>query len=215
MIDSFDEKIVAVVVNSVDYKEFDKLYTLFTREHGKIQAYGFGVKKINSRKKGILQLFSFCNVYLKRNQDMYTVIDATIIQSFEELSSDYDTMRYASYFMEVVDYVGYENIDSRDIFELLYFTLIALRNGIIEKRLIKVIFDLKILKYQGEYLEAEMLQNSSETLKYTWNYVLSQKPNKLYTFSLKDEVFRQFEKNVNYEFKQKINKKFRSLDGIS
>ncbi|MBR1455372.1 MAG: DNA repair protein RecO [Lachnospiraceae bacterium] len=204
-------KIIAVVINEVNYKEYDKLFTLFTKTLGKIKSYAFGVRRQNSKKIGTLRLFSFCEVELKESLGKYNIEDANIINSFDEIAADYESMCYASYFVEVVDYLSFENIESSEIFYLLYYSFKALVDKKVDYKLIKLIFDLKILKYQGEYIMSDMITNQNETLKYTWDYVLNSEVKRLYSFNLSDDVYNLFKKEVDKEFKNKIDMKFKSL----
>ena len=146
--------------------------------------------------------------------DKYSIKEVNIIESFEEISNDYEKMCYASYFVEVVDYLSFENIESTDVLNLIYYTFKALVQNKIDLKLIKSIFELKMLKYQGEYIRSDMINVNNKTLKYTWDYVIDAKANKLYNFELDLSIFNLFKSAVDKEFKQKVNKKFKSLDKL-
>ena len=214
MANNIENRVKALVIADTDYKEYDKLFTLFTKELGKIRAYAFGIRREHSKKIGLLRLFSFLDIELRGESDKYSINDVNVIESFDALSSDYEKMCYASYFVEIVDYMSFENIESTDILNLLYFTFKALVDDKIEVKLIKSVFELKMLKYQGEYIESDMIDTNNETLKYTWDYVINAKTSKLYNFKLEENVFNQFKLMVDKEFKSKVNKKFKSLDKL-
>ena len=209
-----ENKVKALILSDSNYKEYDKLFTLFTKELGKIKAYAFGVRREHSKKIGLLRLFSFLDISLAGEADKYSIKDVNIIESFEEISNDYEKMCYASYFVEVVDYLSFENIESTDVLNLIYYTFKALVQNKIDLKLIKSIFELKMLKYQGEYIRSDMINANNKTLKYTWDYVIDAKVNKLYNFELDLSVFNLFKSAVDKEFKQKVNKKFKSLDKL-
>lgn len=209
-----ENKVKALILSDSNYKEYDKLFTLFTKELGKIKAYAFGVRREHSKKIGLLRLFSFLDISLAGEPDKYSIKEVNIIESFEEISNDYEKMCYASYFVEVVDYLSFENIESTDVLNLIYYTFKALVQNKIDLKLIKSIFELKMLKYQGEYIRSDMINVNNKTLKYTWDYVIDAKANKLYNFELDLSVFNLFKSAVDKEFKQKVNKKFKSLDKL-
>lgn len=208
-------KVTAVIIREEMYKEYDKLFTLFTKELGKIRAYAFGVRREHSKKIGMLRLFSFCEIELESSSDLYTIKDVHILDSLDDLSGDYDAMCYASYFAELVDYCSFENMESEDIFKLLYYTYKALIKNVIDKKLIKSIFELKLLKYQGEYIESSALKEDNESLRYTWDYCINSDIKDLYKFNLTDDLYKLFKDAVDSEFRLRINKKFKSLDKIS
>ena len=209
------KKLNAVVIADNDYKEYDKLFTLFTKELGKIRAYAFNIRREHSKKIGLLRLFSFCEVDLKSSGDSYSLVDAKIVDSFEGLTRDYETMCYASYFVELVDYFSFENIEGDDVLRLLYYTFKALEREAIDKKLIKSVFELKLLKYQGEYITSDKLHIDNATLRYTWDYVINAESKDLYKFKLTDEMYRMFRDEVDREFKLRVSKKFKSLDKLS
>ena len=56
----------AIVLKSVKYKDADKIFTLFTKEYGKISAIGRGVRKINSRRSGNLDTLNYVSVGIRK-----------------------------------------------------------------------------------------------------------------------------------------------------
>jgi len=101
MINELKDK--AIVLNSTDYKENDKLVTLFTLEHGKIKARMRGVKKRGAKLAYASQLFCFADYILSKNGDYYTVINASQIDSFYDISNDLNDYYGASVILEVAD----------------------------------------------------------------------------------------------------------------
>ena len=207
-------KVASVVIREETYKEYDKLFTLFTKDFGKIRAYAFGVRREHSKKIGALRLFSFVEVTLENKNDSYTIIDAKVLDGFEGFTKDYEITCYAAYFVELIDYFSYENMESENVFRLLYYTFKALSKGNINCKLIKSIYELKMLKYQGEYVDSENLKNKNATVAYTWDRVLTSDPKELYTFKLEEDIFKIFRNEVDREFRQKVDKKFKSLESI-
>ena len=209
------EKFNGVIIGESDYKEYDKLLTILTKEKGKINVYAFNVRRQNSKNIGKTRVFSFGIFELRNNSDKYHLENIILKKSFKELTEDYDNTCYASYFIELADYFGLENIESEDIYILLYFTFKALIDGKVPAKLIRRIFELKMLQYQGEYKESDKLSSGNKTLLHTWNFILKTVPKNLYSFILSDEVFDLFDSEMRTEMREKVNKKFKSIDEIS
>lgn len=207
-------KLNGIIINETDYNEYDKSITLLTREKGKIKAYAFNVRKSNSKNIGKAKLFTLGTFELRENNESYTLENIIIKENFNDLTKDYESVCYASYFIELADYFSYENIESEEVIDLLYFALKSLIKGIVDKKLIRRIFELKILKYQGEYKDSDNLLDKNTTLKYTWDFVISSLPQKLFTFKLSDEIFKKFNDEVAIEMRDKVNIKFKSLNEI-
>lgn len=209
------EKLNGVIIGESDYKEFDKLLTILTKEKGKIKVYAFNVKRQNSKNIGKSRIFSFGTFELRLNGDKYHLENIILKNSFSEISNEYINTCFASYFVELIDYFSYENMESENIYLLLYYTFKALIKQKVPVKLIRRIFELKLLEYQGEYKESNNLTSENKALIYTWDFVLNTLPKNLYTFILSDEVFGLFDNEVRLEMKERVNKKFKSLNEIN
>ena len=81
-------KTEAVVLQSTDYKDNDKLLTLFSPTLGKITAGIRGVKKPKARLSFSAQPFCFAEYILAEKGGRYTVTGAYLHESFFELRAD-------------------------------------------------------------------------------------------------------------------------------
>ena len=81
-------KTEAVVLQSIDYKDNDKLLTLFSPSLGKITAGIRGVKKPKARLSFSAQPFCFAEYVLAEKGGRYTVTGAYLHESFFELRTD-------------------------------------------------------------------------------------------------------------------------------
>jgi len=77
-----------LVLKSTNYKETDKILTLFTKSSGKVNSIARGVRKITSRKAGNLDIFDYSKISLVELGDFYMVSQAEVISSFKLLKSD-------------------------------------------------------------------------------------------------------------------------------
>lgn len=208
-------KLNGIIIKETDYKEFDKLLTILTKEKGKINAYAFNIRKSNSKSIGKARLFTLGTFELIESKDGYSLQNVILKEDFDDLAKDYENLCYASYFIELADYFSFENIDSSDIIDLLYFAIKALIKGVVDKKLIRRVYELKMLKYQGEYKDSDSLLDKDKTLKYTWDFVITSLPQKLFTFKLSDDILKKFESELDIEMRDKVNRKFKSLSMIN
>lgn len=98
-----DEIVKGVVLKTKDYKENDKLLSLFTYEKGKILIKARGVKKANSKLKSFCQLFCFADFELTNGKGGDILTGARPINNFFNLAVDYDKYLYASFVTFIVD----------------------------------------------------------------------------------------------------------------
>ena len=81
-------KVNALVLKSVDYKDNDKMLTLFSVEKGLLSAGVKGVKRAGAKLRFCAQPFCFAEYVLSVKNDRYTVIGATEIESFYNVRLD-------------------------------------------------------------------------------------------------------------------------------
>ena len=84
-IDTMEIKVNALMLKGVDYKDNDKMLTLYTLESGLMGACIRGVKKASAKLKFASEPFCFGEYVLSVNADRATVISATEIESFYNL----------------------------------------------------------------------------------------------------------------------------------
>ena len=99
----------AVVLQTLDYKDDDKLLTLFSPSLGKITAGIRGVKKPKARLAFAAQPFAFCEYVLAEKSGRYTVTAAYLHESFFDLRTDVERFYAACAAAEVARTVAVEN----------------------------------------------------------------------------------------------------------
>ena len=98
-----------------------------------------------------------------------------------------------------------ENKDASDEVELLYYAIRAIEQGKISKELIRRVYELKMLVYEGIYKTSNKLNTDNEVIKYTWDFVVNTPSNKLFSFILNDDVENKFNELVMKEMIENMN----------
>lgn len=111
-----EEKVRAVVLRGVDYKDNDKILTLFSLESGLITAAIRGVKKAGAKLKFAAQPFCFCEYVLSVKGDRRSVTSAEIIESFYPVREDIRKLYAGSVALEYTLAFMQENMESREYF---------------------------------------------------------------------------------------------------
>ncbi len=93
--------IKGVVLSSYDYKEKDKLVEIFSAELGKLTGLLKGCKAPNAKLKFAFQPFCFAEFSVIKNGKFYQIIDAKLIDSFFDLTSDLNFYYLASLVLEL------------------------------------------------------------------------------------------------------------------
>lgn len=111
-----------MVLRKVDYGEADRIYTLLTREHGKVGAIAKGVRRSTSRLAGALEMFSQVDVQLARGRSLDVVTQAVRLPG-PRVSADVERTAYASLVAELADRVTEERHPVEGMFELTSLAL--------------------------------------------------------------------------------------------
>lgn len=109
------------------YREKDRLIHIFSVELGNITALLRGVSAPNSKLKYAGQPFCMGKFELAKGHDFYTVKGVELIDTFYDVSLDYDNYRYCSAMLEICNFILKPNI----IAEKLFINLVKILNNII------------------------------------------------------------------------------------
>lgn len=95
-------KVKAIVISSKDYKEKDKLITLFSVEKGKINAIVKGVKNPNAKLKFCKELFCFGEYVLTHGKAGDIVVSCELIENFDNIIKNPDKYFEACYIVSAL-----------------------------------------------------------------------------------------------------------------
>lgn len=124
-----EAKVKAIVLGGVDYKEKDKLITLFTLEQGIVTVVFRGVKNANAKLKSAKEMFSFGDFIFAEGK-FNTVISADIIDSFFDLTKDIKKYYTACALLDIVKTTIPEKEANPKVFLALLKSLKALTEGV-------------------------------------------------------------------------------------
>lgn len=112
-------KTEAIVLQSIDYKDNDKLLTLFSPSLGRITAGIRGVKKPKAKLAFSAQPFCFAEYVLAEKGGRYTVTGAYLHESFFSLRCDIVRFYAACAMAEICLAILYENEEYEGLFVAL------------------------------------------------------------------------------------------------
>lgn len=203
--------VTGMVLMAAPVGEYDRRLVILTRGRGKITAFARGVRRPGNQLMAAAAPFVFGKFLLYEGRDAYTLAGAEVENYFREIAGDMEAACYGSYFLELADYYGRENIDATETLRLLYQSLRALLKPSVPNRLVKPVYELKLMEINGEYRELPLGRLNDSTL-YAWQYVLAAPVESLYTFTLTDQVLGEFVRCVEQNKERFIDKTFHSLD---
>ncbi len=203
--------LTGMVIKSAPAGEYDRRLVILTCERGKITAFARGARRLGSTLMASSAPFVFGTFALYEGRDAYSLVSVDVQNYFREITEDMEAACYGSYFLEFADYYGRENLEAVETLKLLYQSLRALLKNAIPNRLVRAVFELKLMEINGEYMEKPLGKLEDSTI-YTWEYVLASPVEKLYTFTVSEKVLEEFTKCVAENKRRFVDKTFHSLD---
>ncbi|MBR6779255.1 MAG: DNA repair protein RecO [Clostridia bacterium] len=120
-----DERIKGIVIKLTDYKEADKLASIFSLEKGMIFTKFVGVKRDKAKYKSIAQPFVFADFTLNKKGNNYTITNADVIDTFPKIMSDYNKTICGYIILDIVYSILPKEKPEPELFAL---TISALKN---------------------------------------------------------------------------------------
>lgn len=85
----------AFVLAETEKGEADKILTLFSKEFGRIEVLAKAIRKMQSKLRGDIPLFSICEIQFIQGKSFKTLTGAILINSFENLKKDLERLKIA------------------------------------------------------------------------------------------------------------------------
>ena len=116
----------AVILDTQNFGDSNKVVTLFTKEYGKLEANAYGCRRSRSPLSGAMQMFNHISAELSRGVQVDTIREADILNFYDALTNDLERLAYASLFFEIVNRMTFPHEQSLETFYLLKNSLPAL-----------------------------------------------------------------------------------------
>ncbi len=142
--------VTGMVISSMNLSDSDKRVTLLTKEKGKISAFAKGARRPTSTRMGCSQQFAFGEYQIyESGNGTYNIDSAEVKTNFAGLFNDLNAIYYGMYLCEFTGHLTRENVTCKDEINLLYMALRALEKGAVDKKLVRIIFELRFLTEYG------------------------------------------------------------------
>lgn len=142
-------KVKGIVLTTTDYKDKDILITLFTVELGKIRAVLRGAKQAKAKLKFAGQPFCFADWILVKRGEYFYVTQVDLIDTFYDLTSDYDAFLTATSISEIILEMLKPGMINEHLFVNFLTAIKCLIYENTDKMLVLIKFMLDVLSISG------------------------------------------------------------------
>jgi DNA repair protein RecO (recombination protein O) len=153
-----------IVLARRNYAEADRIVVLFSKDFGKLFVLAKGVRKLKSRKRGSIEIFSHIRFSATKSRGLDFLTEVESIDNFESTRSDIKKVLLAYYFAEVIGRLSQEEKKNDMLFEYFLNTLKKLEK---EAKLKKFRHDFiyKVLVISGFWPKGKKIDDADRLLE--------------------------------------------------
>jgi len=91
------------ILKKADSGEADRIFTVFTKEFGKLKILAKAIRKIGSKLRGGMEVFYLTDIEFIQGKTYKTLTDALLIDNFQNLRKDLKRLKIAQDISEMTD----------------------------------------------------------------------------------------------------------------
>lgn len=138
-----------VILRVADYSDRDALLTVLTQKHGRLTLRARGLRRKNSPLTAVCQLLAFGEFTVFEYQGQYTINEARVLNLFQGLRANIESLALASYFAQVSEVLSQEDYPTPELQSLLLNCLYALADLNLAGTQVKAVFELRAACLSG------------------------------------------------------------------
>lgn len=163
-----------LILKNINFKDSDKIYTIFARVLGKISAKARGIRKFSSKRLSSLDTLNLVKIGLVGDHELKTITEVVLLDSFKNIKSDLSKLKTALYLIEIVSNYLNESEEYQELFDLLVKCLKRLEDTNYQDSRIENYFEYQFLKMSGYELNLYNCcfcnSNITEDLRFNFNF---------------------------------------------
>ena len=140
---------LGIVLRRADYKEYDRMITLFSPELGRVDAIARGCRRPKSPLVGAVELFTSGEYVLYRNRDRYSVEQCQVRETFYDLRADYDRLLHGVYWLKLLETAILPEVPAPELFMLTLRALTYLNLSDLPPEMLTMAFEMHFMALNG------------------------------------------------------------------
>lgn len=144
---------VAIVLDTIDYSESDKIVTFHTPGYGRLKGIAKGARRSRRRFVNSMDPFSLVDLvfFHKEGRDLVNITECKLKYPFGKIKEDIQKISYGSYMLEFIREMTRELQDGRKVFGLLLLFLKMLEEEEAPEKVL-ILFEVRALTVLGYHL---------------------------------------------------------------
>lgn len=146
----------AIILKSVDQGEADKVFTVLTRDFGKLNLIGKAVRKMASKLRFGLSRFALLYIEFVPGKINPIIIETAVLKDFSGIKTDFKKMQVGFYICRLLDKFLKENDKDENIWNLAAWAFSKLNNLESSPKILGKFlryFELRLVKFLGHMPE--------------------------------------------------------------
>lgn len=213
------ETFEGLILKNINFKDSDKIYTIFVRVLGKVSAKARGIRKFSSKRLSSLDSLNLVKVGLVGDHELKVLTEVILIDSFKNIKSDFSKLKIALYLIEIVSSYLNESSEYQELFDLLVKCLKRLEETSYQDSRIENYFEYQFLKMSGyelnfyscSFCDKTILEDSKFNFNFEKGGIVCEECSNSYDYFTRDQKNALFLIN---NLKKSENMDFRELDKI-
>ena len=138
-----------IILTRIDYGEADRIITLLTPDYGKLRLMAKGVRRVNSKLAGGIELFSVSNVnFIKGRGEIGTLVSTRLLNHYGSIIQNIERVQLGYELIKILNKITQDALEE-EYFTMLEQTFAALDDQLIDSKLIECWFYAQLLTYGG------------------------------------------------------------------
>ena len=168
--------IEGIILKHKNFREVDRLITIYTKQYGKLELLSKGSRKIKSKLAGSLEPFFYVKMQIAKGKKIDVITSSEVIKNNKNLASNLEKIALASFIFEVLDNATKVYQKDEKTFQLLIETMgIIDQAREIEKIKSKIIWffvwrTLDLAGFKPEFDKCLKCKKDFDTEKYFFDY---------------------------------------------
>ena len=136
-----------IIFKIKDFSEADKIVSVLTKKHGRVEAIGKGARRPTSRKTSSIDLFNEGKFSFAEGNNLDILIEIDLKDDHEDIKKNLKLSKNLFYFSELIDRFFPENGQGEEIFNIIKELLSNFSYA--NRDALRVAFELKLLNTGG------------------------------------------------------------------